>query len=102
MHLQRECEPLRAAPEPDAAHRACLGETGEDVADGSDNGLVGVEAGLAIGFAPAKADRQSSAELTTCCLVANAAIEAGPQHMQLGFAHGALEPEQRRSLKRAG
>ena len=38
--------------------------------------------------------RQSSAEFTACCLVANAAVEAGPQHMKFGLAHGALEPEQ--------
>src|SRR5207249_3728671 len=74
--------------------RARLGEAREDVADGGGNGLVGVEADLAIGLAPDKADRQSSAEFTACCLVANAAVEAGPQHMQLGLAHGALEPEQ--------
>jgi hypothetical protein len=53
-----------------------------------------VEADLAIGLAPDKADRQSSAEFTACCLVANAAVEAGPQHMKFGLAHGALEPEQ--------
>src|SRR5208282_951902 len=94
VHLQRECEPFRAEPEPDAARRARLGETGEDVADGGDNGLVGVETDLAIGLAPNKTDRQSSTELTTCCLVANAAVKASPQHMQLGFAHGAFEPEQ--------
>jgi hypothetical protein len=49
-----------------------------------------VEADLAIGLAPDKADRQSSAQFTARRLVANAAVEAGPQHMQLGFAHGAL------------
>ena len=66
----------------------------EDTADGGDDGLVGVEADLAIGLAPNKADRQSSAEFATRRLVANAAVEAGPQHMQFGLAHGALEPEQ--------
>jgi hypothetical protein len=33
-----------------------------EVADGGDNGLVGVEADLAIGLAPDKADRQSKRE----------------------------------------
>jgi hypothetical protein len=49
-----------------------------------------VEADLAIGLAPDKADGQSAAEFTACCLVANAAVETGPQHMKFG----ALEPEQ--------
>jgi hypothetical protein len=46
--------------------------------DGGDDGLVGVEADLAIGLAPDKADRQSSAQFTARRLVANAAVEAGP------------------------
>src|SRR3984957_6496261 len=86
--------PRGAKPKAQAARRARLGEAREDVADSGDNGLVGVEADLAIGLAPDKADRQSSAEFTACCLVANAAIEAGPQHVKFGLAHGALEPEQ--------
>jgi hypothetical protein len=61
-----------------------------------------VEADLAIGFAPDKADRQSSAQFTAHRLVANAAVEAGPQHMQLGFAHRALEPEQEAIVEEGG
>src|SRR5208282_1559575 len=67
------------------------------------SGLVhGVETDLAIGFAPDKADRQSSAQFTARRLVANAAVEAGPQDMQLGFAHGALEPEQEAIVEEGG
>ena len=53
-----------------------------------------METDLTIGLAPDKADWQSSAQFTARRLAANAAVEAGPQDMQLGFAHGALEPEQ--------
>ena len=53
-----------------------------------------MEAHLAVGIAPDEADRQTSAEFAACCLVANAAVEAGSQHMQLGLAHGAFEPKQ--------
>src|ERR1700736_7048633 len=61
-----------------------------------------MEADLAIGFAPDEADRQSSAQFTTRRLVADAAVEAGPQHMQLGLAHGALEPEQETIVEKGG
>ena len=53
-----------------------------------------MEADLAVGLAPDEADRQTSAEFAACCLIANAAVEAGPQYMQLSLAHGALEPKQ--------
>src|SRR5271157_6080763 len=102
MHLQRECESFATKPSPDAARRARLGEAREDVADGGDDGLVGVEADLAIGLAPDKANRQASAQFATRRLVANAAVEAGPQDMQLGFAHGPLEPEQEAIVEEGG
>ncbi len=53
-----------------------------------------MEAHLAIGLAPDEADRQAAAQFAARCLVADAAVEAGAQHMQLGLAHGALEPKQ--------
>ena len=81
---------------------ARLGEARENIADGGDDGLVGMEADLAVGLAPDKADRQPSAQLTARRLVANAAVEAGSQDMQLGFAHGALEPEQEAVVEEGG
>jgi hypothetical protein len=76
------------------ASETIAGEVGKDIVDGGDDGLVGVEADLAVGLAPNEADRQSSPEFAARRLVANAVVEAGPQHMQLGLAHGALESEQ--------
>jgi hypothetical protein len=93
--LQRNLEPFGAEPEPDAADRAHLGKARKDGTDGGDDGLIRVEPDLAVGVTPDEADRQTAAELAACGLVANAAVEAGPQHMQLGLAHGALEPEQK-------
>ena len=61
-----------------------------------------MEADLAVGLAPDKADRQPSAQLTARRLIANAAVEAGPQDMQLGFAHGALKPEQEAIVEEGG
>ena len=49
MHLQRECEPFGTKPQPDAARRARLGKARENIADGGDHGLVGVEADYATG-----------------------------------------------------
>lgn len=61
-----------------------------------------METDLTIGLAPDKADWQSSAQFTARRLAANAAVEAGPQDMQLGFAHGALEPEQKAIVEKGG
>src|SRR5271157_2276504 len=72
------------------------------MADGGDHGLVGMEADLAIGLAPDKADRQSSAQFTARRLVANAAVETGAQDVRLGLAHGALEPEQEAIVEQDG
>ena len=55
-----------------------------------------------LGFAPDKADRQSSAQFAARRLVANAAVEAGSQDIQLGFAHGALEPEEEAIVEKGG
>src|SRR5437588_4293873 len=48
MHLQREGEPFRAEPEPDATGGACLGESCKNVADGSHHLFIRVKANLAI------------------------------------------------------
>ncbi len=50
--------------------------------------------GNAILFAPDEADGKAATQLAAGRLVANSAVEAGAQDMQLGFAHGALEAEQ--------
>lgn len=94
MQLQREFEPFRAEPQPDAPGRTGLGKPHEDVADGSDDGLVRVKAHLAVLLTPHEADRQAASEFAARGLVADAAIESGAQHMQFCFAHRALESEQ--------
>src|SRR5215467_2438291 len=94
MHLQWEFEPLRAEPQPYAPGRAGLGELGKDLADGGADGFIRVKTNLALVLAPDKANRQATPEFAARRLVANAAIEARAQNVQLGFAHGALQPQQ--------
>jgi len=53
-----------------------------------------MKADLAIGLAPNEAGRQPPAQFAPRGLIADSAIEASPQHMQFGFTHRALEPQQ--------
>src|SRR5947209_664842 len=94
MHLQREFEPLRAEPQPHAPGRAGLGELGKDLANGGADGFIRVKTNLALLLAPDKANGQATPEFAARRLVANAAIEARAQYVQLCFAHGALQPQQ--------
>ena len=59
-------------------------------ADGGADGLVGMEPHFAIFLPPDEADGKAATQLAAGGLVANPAVEAGPQDMQLGFADGAL------------
>ena len=54
----------------------------------------GVEANFAVGLAPDKTDREAAPKLATRRLVADAAVEPGPQDVELRLAHCALQPEQ--------
>ena len=94
MPLQRELEPLRAEPQPHAPGRAGLGELDKDLTDGGANGFIRVKTNLALLLAPDKADGQAAPEFAARRLVANAAIEARTQYVQLCFAHGALQAQQ--------
>ena len=63
---------------------------GKDLVDGGADGFIRVKTNLAVLFAPDKADRQAAPEFAARRLIANAAIEARAQYVQLCFAHGAL------------
>ena len=91
--LRGEGEVLAAQPEPDPTDRAELGEPFEHEANHTGHGFVGMKADLAIGIAPNQAHRQSAAQLAACRLVADPTLEAGAQDVQLGFGHGAFEPQ---------
>ena len=77
-----------------APGRAGLGELGKDLADGGADGFIRVKTNLALLLAPEEANRQATPEFAARRLVANAAIEARAQNVQLRFAHGALQPQQ--------
>ena len=80
--------------QPDAARRTQFSETGEDVADCGAHGFIGMEAHLAVLFAPDEADGETATQFAARGFVANAAEQAATQNMQFGFAHRALETEQ--------
>src|SRR5213076_3646364 len=54
----------------------------------------GMKQNLALGLTPHEAHRQATPQLAACSLIANAAVETGSEHMQLGLAHRPLQPEQ--------
>ncbi len=55
--------------------------------------LIRVEEHLAVPLPPYEPDRKAPAELTSCRLVADPALEPGTEHVQLGFAHRALQAQ---------
>ena len=61
----------------------------------------GMQAHLAVAFAPDEPDRQSAAQLAACWLVADPAIEPRNEHVQLGLARRALQSEQQPVVERA-
>jgi hypothetical protein len=61
-----------------------------------------VETHLAIGLPPHQPDGQPTAQLSAGGLVADAAVEAGAQHMQLRLGHGALESEHEPVVEQPG
>ena len=92
--LQREGQAFGSEPEPDAAHRAKFCEAREDGTDRGQDGFIGMEAHFALLLAPDKAHWKAAAQFAASGLVADSAQEPRPQHIQLGLAHGALEPKQ--------
>ena len=95
-----EGQVLGAEPEPDPPGRTVLGEGVEQGADGASNGFIGIEQHLPIGLAPEETDGQAAAQFAAGGFVANAAVQAGANDVQLGFAHRALETEQESIVER--
>ena len=65
---------------------------GKDLADGGADGFIRVKTNFAVLLTPDKANGQAAPEFAARRLVANAAIEAGAQYVQLCFARGAPQP----------
>jgi len=91
--LQRKAQTLLAQPQPHPAHRPGHREPVEDRGDDPGDGLVRVPADLPVGLAPHQPDRQPTAQLAAGGLVADPAVEAGTQDVQLGLGHGALHTQ---------
>ena len=81
--------------EPSSANRSKI------VCDRAAHRLVGVEQDLALFLAPDQPDRQRLAQLSARGLVADPALQPRAQHVQLGLAHRALQPEQQPVVERA-
>src|SRR5207253_874129 len=101
-HLEREVQLFGAEPQPHPASRAELAEAVEDGADGTSDGFVGMEADLAILLAPDEPNRQTTPQLATGRLVADAAIEARTQDVEFSLGHGALQPQHQTVVEVAG
>ena len=63
--------------------------------------LVRVEADLAVLVAPDQPDRQATAQLAARGLVADAAVQASAQDVELGLAHRALQPQHQAIVEHA-
>jgi hypothetical protein len=106
--LQRPAQLLGAQPQPGGAHRPAHRELPEHGGEHAGDRLIGVEADLPVGLAPDQADRQAAAQLAAGGLVLDAALQPGPQDMQLRFGHNAHQPqdepvgEQRRMVDAVG
>ena len=88
-----ERQPFAPIPDPGGPHRSQLGETVEHGGDRTSHRLVGVQQDLAVGLTPDKPDRQGDTQLAPGRLVANPAVQALPQHVQLSLGDRALEPQ---------
>jgi hypothetical protein len=59
-------------------------------------------ADLARLLTPDQPDRKAAAQLATLGLVADAAVQPGAQHVQLGFGHRALESQREPVVEQPG
>ena len=82
---QRQFQALIPQPQPHCPHRTTGGELLEDGSDDAADGLVGVFEDLSVGLTPDQPDRQPDAQFAARGLVAQAAVEAGPQDVQFGL-----------------
>ena len=106
--LQRPAQLLGAQPQPGGPHRPAHRELVERGRDDAGDRLIGVEADLPVGLAPDQADRQAAAQLAAGGLVLDAALQPGPEHVELRLGHDAHQPqdepvvEQRRMVDAVG
>jgi hypothetical protein len=89
----RECQVLLARRPDRGAGRTGACEGGEQPAHTMLHLPVGVEHECAFGVVD-QPDGWVHLQFTPACLVQDAALQAGPQDVQLGLAHGALQAQQ--------
>ena len=92
-HPHREQQPVGGELLHGRARRAGAGEQGEQVPDGLLHPGIRVEHDLA-GRVVDQPDRQAHAQFAAAGLGSLPADQAGPDEVQFGFAHGALQAEQ--------
>ena len=98
---EREPEPLGGEGLHDGSRRSGAGEGGEEVPDGVLHAGVGVEHDPAGGVID-QPDREGDDEIAALGLGDHPATETGADEMQLGLAHGPLQPEQEPIVEVAG
>ena len=102
MGLHREGQALAAQPKPDPTHRTEFGKARKDGADCRGHRRIGVKADLTVLLAPDEADGQTPPQFAASGFVADAAEQASPQDVQLGFAHCAFETEHQPVVEQCG
>jgi hypothetical protein len=93
--LQRKRQTFRTKPEPDPSCRAEFVEPLEDRADRAGDGFIRMKEDFPILFSPDEAHGQAAPQFSASGFVADAAVQPGAKDVQLGFAHCALEAEQK-------
>src|ERR1700730_3809900 len=89
--LQRIRQTFAAEPDPDAAHGSELDEVSKHRSDRCTNSFIRMEADLPIFLPPNEANGKAASQFATSGLVTNTSEQSRTEHMQLSFAHGALE-----------
>src|SRR5205814_2790947 len=93
---------LLPQPQPGRAYRSAHGEPVEDRGDDPGDRLVGMPTDVPVLLTPDQPDRQATTQLATSGLVADPALQACPQYMELTFAHDPFHAEHQPVVEQAG
>ena len=102
VSANRKVQAFGHEPGPDAANRSELGKALEDGAYRRLYRLVGIDQDLGIGVASDESDRLSPVKFATGRLVADPAIEAGPQDVKLRLRECTFKSQQKPIVEQFG
>src|SRR6266404_1164395 len=101
LTLMRKGQSFGLKPNPHLTSRAQLRKLLEDGADCTGDGLIGMKDHLPFAFTPDESYGQAATEFSSVGFIANGAVEAHAQDVQLGFGHSAFESEQKAVIEQA-